>query len=194
MKPDRLNAFTDGVIAIIITIMVLEIRVPVAGGLAALAPVLPLLAAYALSFVNVGIFWSNHHHMLQSVKKVNGAVLWANLALLFWLSLIPFVIRWIDEAGVTAWPVAAYGLVLVMAALSYLVLERALIAAEGEDSKVGIAIGSRFKEWLSFALYSIGLAAAFLVSPYVSVVLYVAVAVTWLVPDRRFERPQARIP
>jgi uncharacterized membrane protein len=194
MKPDRLNAFTDGVIAIIITIMVLEIRVPVAGGLAALAPVLPLLAAYALSFVNVGIFWSNHHHMLQSVKKVNGAVLWANLALLFWLSLIPFVIRWIDEAGVTAWPVAAYGLVLVMAALSYLVLERALIAAEGDGSAVELAVGSRFKEWLSFALYSLGLAAAFLVSPYVSVVLYVAVAVTWLVPDRRFEQRQARNP
>lgn len=192
MKPDRLNAFTDGVIAIIITIMVLEIRAPASGGLAALMPALPLLAAYALSFVNVGIFWSNHHHMLQSVKRVNGAVLWANLGLLFWLSLIPFVIRWIDEGGITAWPVAAYGFVLVMAALSYLVLERALIAAEGEESGVGAAVGSRFKEWLSFALYSLGLAAAFLVSPYLSVAMYVAVAIVWLVPDRRFERPKAR--
>src|SRR5256885_7812052 len=135
MKPDRLNAFTDGVIAIIITIMVLEVRVPAAGGLEAIKPVLPLLGAYALSFVNVGIFWSNHHHMLQSARRVNGAVLWANLGLLFWLSLVPFVIRWIDEAGITAWPVAAYGLVLVMAATAYLLLERALIAAEGDDSK-----------------------------------------------------------
>jgi uncharacterized membrane protein len=187
MKPDRLNAFTDGVIAIIITIMVLEIRVPVAGGLDALKPVLPILAAYALSFVNVGSFWSNHHHMLQSARRVNGAVLWANLALLFWLSLVPFVIRWIDEAGLTPWPVAAYGLVLVMAAASYLVLERALITADGKGSKVGAAVGSRWKEWVSFTLYALGLPAAFLVSPFLSVAFYVAVAVMWLVPDRRFE-------
>ena len=190
MKPDRLNAFTDGVIAIIITIMVLEIRVPAAGNLEAVKPVLPILGAYALSFVNVGIFWSNHHHMLQSVRRVNGAVLWANLFLLFSLSLVPFVIRWIDEAGVTAWPVATYGAVLVMAAIAYLLLERALIAAEGEESKVRDAVGSRFKEWVSFAGYVVGFAAAFLVSPYVSVALYVAVAVTWLIPDRRFERPR----
>jgi uncharacterized membrane protein len=190
MKPDRLNAFTDGVIAIIITIMVLEIRVPAAGNLEAVKPVLPILGAYALSFVNVGIFWSNHHHMLQSVRRVNGAVLWANLFLLFSLSLVPFVIRWIDEAGVTAWPVATYGAVLVMAAIGYLLLERALIAAEGEESKVRDAVGSRFKEWVSFAGYVAGFAAAFLVSPYVSVALYVAVAVTWLIPDRRFERPR----
>ena len=190
MKPDRLNAFTDGVIAIIITIMVLEIRVPAAGNLEAVKPVLPILGAYALSFVNVGIFWSNHHHMLQSVRRVNGAVLWANLFLLFSLSLVPFVIRWIDEAGVTAWPVATYGAVLVIAAIGYLLLERALIAAEGEESKVRDAVGSRFKEWVSFAGYVAGFAAAFLVSPYVSVALYVAVAVTWLIPDRRFERPR----
>jgi len=190
MKPDRLNAFTDGVIAIIITIMVLEIRVPAAGNLEAVKPVLPILGVYALSFVNVGIFWSNHHHMLQSVRRVNGAVLWANLFLLFSLSLVPFVIRWIDEAGVTAWPVATYGAVLVMAAIAYLLLERALIAAEGEESKVRDAVGSRFKEWVSFAGYVVGFAAAFLVSPYVSVALYVAVAVTWLIPDRRFERPR----
>jgi len=118
---------------------------------------------------------------------VNGAVLWANLALLFWLSLVPFVIRWIDEAGLTPWPVAAYGLVLVMAAASYLVLERALITADGEGSKVGAAVGSRWKEWVSFTLYALGLPAAFLVSPFLSVAFYVAVAVMWLVPDRRFE-------
>ena len=191
MKPDRLNAFTDGVIAIIITIMVLEIRVPEAGTAEAIRPVLPLLGAYALSFVNIGIFWSNHHHMFQSVRRVNGAVLWANLALLFWLSLIPFVIRWIDEAGVTAWPVATYGLVLVMAAIAYLLLERALIAAEGEESRAATAVGSRFKEWVSFAGYVLGSGAAFLVSPYLSVALYVAVAATWLIPDRRFERSVA---
>jgi TMEM175 potassium channel family protein len=191
MKPDRLNAFTDGVIAIIITIMVLEIRVPQAGTVEAIRPVLPLLGAYALSFANIGIFWSNHHHMFQSVRRVSGAVLWANLALLFWLSLVPFVIRWIDEAGVTAWPVATYGLVLVMAAIAYLLLERALIAAEGEESRVRDAVGSRFKEWVSFAGYVLGFAAAFLVSPYLSVALYVAVAVTWLIPDRRFERSAA---
>jgi uncharacterized membrane protein len=191
MKPDRLNAFTDGVLAIVITIMVLEIRVPVGEGLEALWPLAPILGAYALSFVNVGIFWSNHHHMLQSARRVNGAVLWANLFLLFCLSLIPFVIRWIDEAGITAWPVAAYGLLLVMAAVAYIILERALVAAEGESSRVGAAVGSRLKEWLSFTAYALGIAAAFLVSPYVSVVFYVAVAAMWLVPDRRFERQQS---
>jgi uncharacterized membrane protein len=188
MKPDRLNAFTDGVIAIIITIMVLELRVPTAGGFEALKPALPLLAVYAASFVNVGIFWSNHHHMMQSVGRVNGAVLWANLILLFWLSLIPFVIRWIDEAAMTAWPVAAYGFVLVMAAIAYILLERALIGAEGKSSRLSIAVGSRLKEWASFACYAAGIAAAFLVSPYVSIALYLAVSAIWLVPDRRFEQ------
>jgi uncharacterized membrane protein len=188
MKPDRLNAFTDGVIAIIITIMVLELRVPEAGGFDAIKPVLPLFAVYALSFINVGIFWSNHHHMLQSVGKVNGAVLWANLALLFWLSLIPFVIRWIDEAQMTAWPVAAYGFILVMAAIAYMLLERALMAADGKDSKLREAVGDRRKEWISFAGYVLGIAAAFLVSPYLSAALYIVVSLTWLIPDRRFER------
>jgi uncharacterized membrane protein len=188
MKPDRLNAFTDGVIAIIITIMVLELRVPASASLQAIKPVLPLFAVYALSFINIGIFWSNHHHMMQSVKKVNGAVLWANLALLFWLSLVPFMIRWIDEAGITAWPVAGYGLLLTLAAMAYLLLEQALIAAEGDGSQVGAAVGSRFKEWLSFAGYALGIAAAFVISPYVSVALYVAVAIVWFIPDRRFER------
>jgi uncharacterized membrane protein len=187
VKPDRLNAFTDGVIAIVITIMVLEVRVPASPGLEAIVPVLPLLGAYALSFVNVGIYWSNHHHMMQSARRVDGAVLWANLGLLFWLSLVPFVIRWIDEAGITAWPVAAYGFVMVMAALAYLILERTLIGAEGDDSPVGSAVGSRLKEWLSFSLYLVAVPVAFF-SPYLSVALYVAVAVTWLVPDRRFER------
>ena len=188
MGKERLAAFSDGVIAIVITIMVLELRVPEGGELKAIEPVLPLLGAYLLSFVNVGIFWSNHHHMLQSAKRVNGAVLWANLALLFCLSLVPFIIRWIDEAGITAWPVAAYGFVLVLAAVTYMLLEQALMAAEGEGSMVRKAIGRYVKEWVSFAGYSLGILAAFLVSPLVSIALYVAISATWLVPDRRFER------
>ncbi|WP_028969741.1 TMEM175 family protein [Sphingomonas sp. URHD0057] len=188
MKPDRLNAFTDGVIAIIITIMVLEMRVPEGTGLAALRPELPIFGAYVLSFIYVGIYWNNHHHMMQTAKRVDGRVLWSNLGLLFWLSLFPFVIRWIDERGVTSFPVAAFGVVLTMASISYLVLEKALIAAEGESSGVAEAVGSRMKEWLSFILYVVGSAAAFLVSPWLSIALYMAVAVIWLVPDRRFER------
>ena len=188
MKPDRLNAFTDGVIAIIITIMVLEMHVPEGSGIAALRPELPIFAAYVLSFIYVGIYWNNHHHMLQSAKRVDGRVLWSNLFLLFWLSLFPFVIRWVDERGVTSFPVAAFGVVLFMAAIAYFVLERALIAAEGEDSTIARAVGSSLKEWLSLVCYGFGIAAAFLLSPYVSVVLYVAVAIMWLIPDRRFER------
>jgi uncharacterized membrane protein len=187
MKPDRLNAFTDGVIAIIITIMVLELSVPAGAGLQAIKPILPLLGAYALSFVNIGIFWSNHHHMLQRARVVNGAVLWANLGLLFWLSLVPFVIRWIDEAGITDWPIAVYGFVLLMAAVAYLLLERTLISAEGEDSQVAVAVGSRFKEWVSFTGYAAAIPLAF-VSPYISVAIYCVIATQWLVPDRRFER------
>jgi uncharacterized membrane protein len=188
VKPDRLNAFTDGVIAIIITIMVLEMHVPEGSGIAALRPELPIFAAYVLSFIYVGIYWNNHHHMLQSAKRVDGRVLWSNLFLLFWLSLFPFVIRWVDERGVTSFPVAAFGVVLFMAAIAYFVLERALIAAEGEDSTIARAVGSSLKEWLSLVCYACGVAPAFLLSPYISVALYVAVAIMWLIPDRRFER------
>jgi uncharacterized membrane protein len=187
MSPGRLNAFTDGVIAVIITIMVLELKFPAEPSLAAVEAILPLLGAYLLSFVNIGIFWNNHHHMMQAARHVNGAVLWANLALLFWISLIPLVIRWIDEAGITPWPVATYGLVLIGSAVSYLMLERALIRADGEDSKVQEAVGAKSKEWLSSIGYVAGVAVAF-VSPYVSVAIYVCVAIIWLVPDRRFER------
>jgi uncharacterized membrane protein len=188
MKPDRLNAFTDGVVAIIITIMVLELHVPEGTSLEALRPELPVFGAYVLSFIYVGLYWNNHHHMLSSAKRIDGRVLWSNLGLLFWLSLFPFVIRWVGERGVTSWPVAAFGVVLFMAAVLYLVLERALIAAEGEDSAIARAVGAKHKEWLSLALYAIGLAAAFLLSPYVSIAIYIAVAVIWLIPDRRFER------
>jgi uncharacterized membrane protein len=188
MKPDRLNAFTDGVIAIIITIMVLEMRVPEGTGLAALRPELPIFGAYVLSFVYVGIYWNNHHHMMQTAKRVDGRVLWSNLGLLFWLSLFPFVIRWVDERGITSFPVAAFGFVLIMASIAFFVLEKALIAAEGETSAIAKAVGSNLKEWLSTGLYAAGIAAAFLVSPYLSIALYVAVAAIWMIPDRRFAR------
>jgi uncharacterized membrane protein len=187
MKPDRLNAFTDGVVAIIITIMVLEIKVPDGASLEALRPWLPLFGAYALSFVNVAIYWNNHHHMMQAARKVDGRVLWANMFLLFWLSLMPFVIRWVGEDGITSVPVAAFGLVLILCAVAYMILERALIAAEGEQSKIAAAVGSNFKEWLSFALYLTALPLAW-VSPWVSIAIYVAVLVLWFLPDRRFEK------
>jgi uncharacterized membrane protein len=190
MKPDRLTAFTDGVVAIIITIMVLELHVPEGASLDALRPELPVFGAYVLSFIYVGLYWNNHHHMLNSAKRIDGRVLWSNLGLLFWLSLCPFVIRWVGERGVTSFPVAAFGVVLFMAAVLYLVLERALIAADGADSAIARAVGARHKEWLSLALYAGGLAAAFILSPYVSIAIYIAVAVIWLIPDRRFERRQ----
>jgi uncharacterized membrane protein len=188
MKPDRMTAFTDGVFAIVITIMVLELHVPEGTGFAALRPEVPLFGAYLLSFIYVGIYWNNHHHMLQSAKRVDGRVLWSNLGMLFWLSLFPFIIRWIGERGVTSVPVVAFGIVLIMAAVSYTILERALIAAEGEDSAIAKAVGSSPKEWLSLVFYSAGLVSAFVLSPWLSLALYAAVAIIWLVPDRRFER------
>ena len=188
MKPDRLNAFTDGFFAIVITVMVLELRVPEGTGFDALRPELPLFAAYVLSFIYVGLYWNNHHHMLNSAKRVNGRVLWSNLGLLFWLSLFPFVIRWVGERGVTLFPVTAFGIVLLMAAIFYWVLERSLIAAEGDGSEIAKAVGAKQKEWISIVVYVLGLTLGFLVSAYVSVALYIAVAIMWLVPDRRFER------
>jgi uncharacterized membrane protein len=189
MSPTRLNALTDGVVAIVLTIMVLELKFPAEPTLAAALAVLPLLAAYLLAFVNVAIYWNNHHHMMQGGRKVTGAVLWANHSLLFCLTLFPLTIRWIDDAGVTPWPVASFGVVLVFAAAAYQWLERALIRAEGEQSAVKRAVGSGFKEWISFALYVASVPLAF-VSPYISVAIYVIVSIVWIVPDRRFE-PQA---
>jgi len=186
MNASRLEAFTDGVVAIIITIMVLEIRVPHGGDLAALQAGLPVLSAYVLSYVNVGIFWNNHHHMLHVTERVNGKVLWANLALLFWLSLVPFVIRWIDETGFTALPTAAYGVVLLCAAVSYQILQRQLIAYNGRDSRLATAVGADFKGKLSLILYFAAIVLAF-VRPWMAITLYVAVALLWLVPDRRIE-------
>jgi uncharacterized membrane protein len=184
MTPTRLNALTDGVVAIVLTIMVLELKIPAEPTLAAVLKVLPLLAAYLLAFVNVAIYWNNHHHMMQSAK-VTGAVLWANNALLFWLTLFPLMIRWIDEAGITSLPVAAFGVVLIGGAISYLVLEQTLIRAEGEDSSMRRALGGGAKEWISFVLYIVAVAAAF-ISPYISVAIYVGVSIGWFIPDRRF--------
>jgi uncharacterized membrane protein len=186
MNTARLEAFTDGVIAIIITIMVLEIRVPQGRDLAALQADVPVLLAYVLSYVNVGIFWNNHHHMLHATERVNGRVLWANLVLLFWLSLVPFVIRWIDEAGFAPAPVAAYGVVLACAALSYTTLQAQIIVANGRKSQLAVATGKDLKGKLSIALYLAAIVLAFL-RPWVAIVLYVAVALVWLVPDRRIE-------
>ncbi len=187
MKPDRLNALTDGVVAIVLTIMVLELKFPEEPTLAALLKVLPLLGAYLLAFIYVAIYWNNHHHMMQTAKRVTGSVLWANHSLLFCLTLFPLMIRWIDEAGPTPWPVASFGLVLVGASICYVLLELALINAEGETSGVKRALGGGAKEWISFVGYVIAVPLAF-VSPLISIGIYVAVAFVWLIPDRRFSR------
>jgi uncharacterized membrane protein len=186
MNTARLEAFTDGVVAIIITIMVLEIHVPRGSDLASLKAEVPVLLAYLLSYVNVGIFWNNHHHMLHATERVNGRILWANLVLLFWLSLIPFVIRWIDEAGFVAAPAAAYGVVLACAALSYLALQAQIIALNGRESQLAVATGDDFKGKLSLGLYLAAIVLAF-VRPWVAILLYVTVALMWLVPDTRIE-------
>ena len=187
MKPDRLNALTDGVVAIVLTIMVLELKFPAESNLHAVVAVLPLLAAYLLAFIYVAIYWNNHHHMMQSAKRITGAVLWANHALLFCLTLFPLMIRWIDEAGPTSWPVASFGLVLVAGSICYVLLERALINAEGDGSGVKRALGGGAKEWISFAGYVVAVPLAF-VSPMIAIAIYVAVAFMWFIPDRRFER------
>jgi uncharacterized membrane protein len=186
MGKGRLEAFTDGVVAIIITIMVLEMKVPHSADVAALTESAPVFSAYVLSYVNVGIFWNNHHHMMHATGHIDGRVLWANLFLLFWLSLIPFVIRWIDEAGLVALPVAAYGVVLLMAAVAYLLLESAIVARNGRSSALAIALGSDLKGKLSLAIYAVSIPLAFL-QPWISIALYVVVALMWLVPDRRIE-------
>ena len=183
--------FTDGVIAIIITIMVLEIRVPRGADLAALQADLPVLLAYGLSYMTVGIFWNNHHHMLHATERVDGKVLWANLVLLFWLSLVPFNIRWIDEVGFSPLPTAGYGVLLMCAAISYNILQRQIIAANGSQSRLAAATGSDLKGKLSIALYAVAIAVAF-ARPWASVALYVGVALMWLVPDRRIESAMKR--
>ena len=187
MTKTRLEAFSDGVIAIIITIMVLQMNVPHGSRLEDLAPLLPVFTSYVLSFVYVGIYWSNHHHLLQAVEKVDGHILWANLHLLFWLSLFPFVTAWMGEYGFATMPIAAYGAVLLCAALAYTILVRTLIARHGKASTLAMSIGRDVKGWVSIAAYVTGIALAF-VEPMLSGLIYAGVAAMWIVPDPRIER------
>ena len=187
MGKERLEAFSDGVIAIIITIMVLELRVPLGADLTALRPLVPIFISYVLSFVFVGIYWNNHHHLLRAARQVNGVILWTNLHLLFWLSLIPFVSGWMGENNFSAWPVALYGVVLGFAGLAYYILVRALIAHHGQNSVLATAIGSDFKGKISLVFYAVAIVVAF-INPWIAFSLYVVVAIIWLVPDRRIEK------
>jgi len=186
MGKERLEAFTDGVLAVIITIMVLELTTPSGAGFSSLGPMVPVFLAYALSFTNVGIFWNNHHHMLHATERINGTVLWANLFLLFWISLVPFVIRWMDAAGFAAAPTASYGIVLAMASIAYFLLERSIIACNGPDSRLARAVGSDLKTQASLALYVLAIALAY-VRPWIAIALYVVNALMWFIPDRRIE-------
>jgi uncharacterized membrane protein len=186
MRKGRIEAFSDGVIAIIITIMVLELRVPEGVDLVALRPLIPIFLAYVLSFIYVGLYWNNHHHMFHTVQKINGAALWANLHLLFWLSLLPAVTHWVGETHLAAWPTAMYGIVLFMAAIAYFILTRVLIRQHGKDSILAKAMGRDLKGKVSVVIYLAGVVLAF-VAPWLSAGLYTLVAVIWLVPDRRFE-------
>jgi uncharacterized membrane protein len=186
MSTGRLEAFTDGVIAIIITIMVLDMKVPHGSGLAALSAGTPIFLAYLLSYVNVGMFWNNHHHVMHATDRVDGNVLWANLFLLFWLSLMPFAIRWMDEAHLGDLPTAAYGVTLLMASSGYVLLEWTIVACNGASSRLARAVGRDRKAVLSLVIYAVSIPLAF-VRPSISIALYVAVALMWLVPDRRIE-------
>jgi len=187
MKTTRLEAFSDGVLAIIITIMVLELKVPHAVELAALKPVLPVLLSYVLSFIYLGIYWNNHHHLFQATEEVSGGILWANLHLLFWLSLFPFTTAWMGENHLAAIPTAVYVFVLLMAAIAYYVLQRTIIARQGRDSLLAQAIGKDRKGKLSPLLYLAAIPLAF-VSSWIAAGLYVFVALLWLIPDPRIER------
>jgi len=186
-----MEAFSDGVIAILITIMVLELRAPGGTDLAALRPLLPVLLSYVLSFVFLGIYWSNHHHLLQATQQVNGAILWANLHLLFWLSLVPFVTAWMGEHSFAAMPVALYGVVLFCAAVAYYLLTRVLIAYHGCNSRLGHAVRQDVKGRVSIALYAAAIPLAFF-NRWFACAIYVIVAIMWLVPDRRIEQELAR--
>ncbi|MGB8702881.1 MAG: TMEM175 family protein [Thermosynechococcaceae cyanobacterium] len=187
MHKGRLEAFSDGVIAIIITIMVLELKVPHGADLAALDPLIPVFLSYVLSFVNVGIYWNNHHHLLQATRQVNGHTLWANLHLLFWLSLFPFATAWMGENHFAALPVALYGVVLLLAGSAYFILTRTLIAHHGHDSDLAIAVGRDFKGKISLVFYAVAVPLAF-VQSWLACGLYILVAVIWLIPDRRIEK------
>jgi uncharacterized membrane protein len=187
MSKNRMEAFSDGVLAIIITIMVLELAVPHEPDLAALRPLIPVFLSYVLSFVFLGIYWNNHHHVMQAAQRVDGRVLWANLHLLFWLSLIPFATGWMGENTFATLPVALYGMVLLFAAIAYFILTRTLLSIHERDSVLATALGRDFKGKVSVVIYSLAIPLAF-VSPWIAGGLYVFVAVIWLIPDRRIEK------
>lgn len=187
MGKGRLEAFSDGVIAVIITIMVLEMKVPHGGSVQALAPLIPVFLSYVLSFLYVGIYWNNHHHMLHTTSRVTGAILWANLYLLFWLSLIPFTTGWMGENHFAPVPSALYGFVLLMAAIAYWILQQLIIASHGPDSVLKKAVGGDWKGKVSPILYAVAIPMAF-VSRWVSLGIYISVALIWLVPDKRIEK------
>ena len=181
-----MEAFSDGVIAIIITIMVLELRAPHDTSLAGLRPLIPVLGSYIMSFIYIGIYWNNHHHLLHVTEHIDGRALWANLHLLFWLSLVPFVTAWMGENHFSEWPVALYGSVLLLAGIAYYILVRVLLAAPGNEL-LASALGSDFKGKISMGIYAIGIPLAF-VQPWLALALYILVALMWLIPDRRIER------
>ncbi len=187
MTKARLEAFSDGVIAIVITVMVLELRVPEGSDWAALRPLIPVLLTYLLSFIFLGIYWSNHHHMFHTVDRVNGAILWANLHLLFWLSLVPFVTSWMGRNHFAAFPTAIYGVILLCSAIAYTILQAAIISRQGPGSKLKAAVGDDRKGKISALLYVAAIPLAF-VAPLIADGIYVAVALIWLVPDKRIER------
>jgi uncharacterized membrane protein len=188
----RLEAFSDGVIAIIITIMVLELKVPHGDSFADLAPVLPVFLAYVLSFVYVAIYWNNHHHMLHTCRHVTAGILWSNMHLLFWLSLTPFTTAWMGENHFAALPTALFGVVLLMAAVSYFILQHAIMASQGEDSLLRKAVGRDWKGWLSLGFYVLAISVA-MIAPSIAQAIYVLVALIWLLPDRRIERALAKV-
>ena len=187
MEKNRLEAFSDGVLAIIITVMVLELRVPHDSDVAALKPLLPVFLTYLLSFIYLGIYWNNHHHLLKAAHKVTGGIMWANLHLLFWLSLFPFVTGWMGANHFTTAPTALYGAVMLLAAMAYYLLQNLIIADQGCDSKLAASIGRDLKGKASLVLYAIAIAASFF-RPWISGCIYVIVALMWLVPDRRIAR------
>lgn len=187
MTKSRLEAFSDGVIAIIITIMVLELKVPHEASWRGLVPLAPVFLSYLFSFIFLGIYWSNHHHLFQAVKHVDGRVLWANLHLLFWLSLVPFVTGWMGENNFAALPVALYGVVLLFASIAYFILAKVLVSLHGHDSVIGIALGRVFKGKISSAIYLTAIPLAF-VRSWIACAMYVLVTLMWLVPDRRIEK------
>ncbi len=190
MSKGRMEAFSDGVLAIIITVMVLDLAMPRGKTPGSLVPLIPVFLSYILSFINLGIYWNNHHHMLQAVSHVNGRVLWANLHLLFWLSLFPFGTAWMGENSFAVWPVVAYGVILLFAAIAYFILAKTLVTLHGKDSVIAVALGHDFKGNISIVIYIAAIASS-LLSRWITCALYVAVALMSLVPDRRIEKTLA---